>query len=150
MGRNSIRSTSFSHGAIQCSPAENRLLNSKAPKLFQPKQNKTPSTSGYTVLITGYSDKIYAHEVAHGSVIELDRAINNLRSTPRPSNGQQLKGSIDTRSISGMYYRLGYRIASGQVLVFNIQAIRNSGDSLLNSWLWSWLTLTEHFTGQCL
>lgn len=112
----------FAHGDIQASPREVIALNQTSPTLFTSDLEQSGATSGYQVLLTGYSNHVLRKEARLAEHYRfLDTALRQLRSSPRPDHGHVLKGSLDTRSIKNKFYRVDYRVASGQVLVFNIQ-----------------------------
>jgi len=113
----------FTYGSIQCSPAEIQQLNLKPPTVYKPPFSNTAVSSGYTVFLSGYSQKVVDVENKIGNQVELNRALTRLRSSPRALNSTQLKGSVDTYSASGSYYRIDYRVNSGQIIVYNIQPI---------------------------
>lgn len=114
----------LTHGSVRVSPEQALQLNQKADTLFIDKSTEnTASSSGYRVILTGYCDFVYKEEEATREIVNLEKALGKLRSLPRPINGFQLKKSVSVFSVSDNYYRIDYRIHSGQVVVFNIQPV---------------------------
>lgn len=115
----------FTHGDIQVSPQEVVALNQTPPTLFSSDLDQPGSaSSGYQVILTGYSNYILDKEFQQAEYYRsLDTTLRQLRSSPRPDQGHVLRGSSDTRSIKNKFYRVDYRVFSGQVLIFNIQPI---------------------------
>ena len=74
-------------------------------------------------MLTGYAGAIVKRETALGNNWRIETAINARRAMPRSIDRKQLKGSTDTYSVRGDYYRIDYRVNSGQVLIYNIQPI---------------------------
>lgn len=113
----------FRHGAIQTSPEHVAKLNSQGMVKFKGRFETTPSTAGYQVLLNGYANFVFAKEESSKDFEQLDRLLVRIRSTPRALNSKQLKGSISTFQLSNGFYRVDYRLANGQALVFNIQLV---------------------------
>lgn len=113
----------FRHGAIQTSPEHVAMLNSQGVIKFKGRFETTPSTAGYQVLLNGYANFVFAKEESSKDFEQLDQLLVRIRSTPRALNSKQLKGSISTFQLSNGFYRVDYRVANGQALVFNIQPV---------------------------
>jgi hypothetical protein len=113
----------FRHGAIQTSPEHVAMLNTRRALTFQGRFEASPSNAGYQVLLNGYANYILGKEELKETYGELDKLLVSLRSIPRPPNAQILKGSISIFKQSNNAYRIDYKIANGQVLVYNIQPI---------------------------
>lgn len=113
----------FTYGDIQVSPQQVVVLNKRPPSLFKASfETGGNGPNGYQVLTTGYCDYILENEETYPRELnELEKLLVSLRSSPRPPSAFSLKGSTDTWSIKNDYYRVDYRISSGQVQVFNIQ-----------------------------
>ena len=123
----------FTYGDIQFSPAEIQQLNAQPPTVYQSGFALEQPSAGYIVLLSGYSNAVRDKEIALGHRVRIDRTITSLRSNPRPPTSKQLKGSVDTLSHEGDYYRVDYRINSGQIMVYNIEpvdAIQRARDKL--------------------
>jgi len=112
----------FRHGAIQTSPEHVAMLNSQGFVLFQGKF-ATSSSNGYQVLLSGYANYVLDKEEQKETAGDLDKLLTELKSVPRSPNARILKGSISTFKISNNSYRVDYKIANGQVLVYNIQPV---------------------------
>ncbi|HEX7764282.1 MAG TPA: hypothetical protein VF433_11825, partial [Cellvibrio sp.] len=112
----------FRHGAIQTSPEHVAMLNSQGFVLFQGKF-ATSSSNGYQVLLSGYANYVLDKEEQKKTAGDLDKLLTELKSVPRSPNARILKGSISTFKISNNSYRVDYKIANGQVLVYNIQPV---------------------------
>ena len=127
MARNDIRQLNriiFGHGNIQVSPQHVQMLNNKDPVPFIPMGKHQPPSTGFQVLLTGYASHIFTSERTKNHFVRLDIAINQLRALPRPAfDGYQKTGSVDTRLIKTQFFNIWYKIHSGQVLVFNIEAV---------------------------
>lgn len=113
----------FRHGAIQTSPGHVSILNAERPVIFQRKFERHPPTSGYAVLLNGYANFIRLKEELTKDYLQLDRLLTQVRSTPRAIDSKILKGSVSTFQLDNGYYRVDYRVANGQVMVFNIQPV---------------------------
>src|SRR6187431_363340 len=113
----------FRHGAIQTSPEHVTMLNSQGVVPFQSRLETTPSNAGYQVLLNGYANFVFTKEESSKDFEQLDRLLVSLRATPRALNSKHLKGSISTFKLSNDFYRVDYRVANGQAVVFNIQPV---------------------------
>lgn len=116
------------HARLQTSPRHASLLN-RTPIRSVDACNalqhfaRWPMKSGYKLMFTGYAEHVL-RQAAHGSkTLYLCKALSNLRANPRPSHAFSLRGSVDTYSISNEYFRIDYRVHSGQVTVHNIQPV---------------------------
>lgn len=114
----------FRHGAIQTSPEHVAILNSQGvvPFVDRELENKS-SSAGYKVLLTGYANFILEKEEVSQQGRELNNLLTSLRALPRPNQAQVLKGSVSTYKLESNYYRADYRIANGEVIVYNIQPV---------------------------
>lgn len=114
----------FRHGAIQTSPEHVAKLNSQGVVPFTDNElESTPDTAGYKVLLTGYANFILEKEETSQQARSLRSLLKSLRAMPRPNQAKILKGSISTFKLENNYYRADYRIANGQVVVYNIQPV---------------------------
>ena len=113
----------FTYGNIQCSPEEVSQLNRRPPSSFKPQRIMFNADLGYALKLNGYAEFILHRESARGHRLRLELFLSALRANPRPLNGKQLKGSVDTRSVEGDFYRVDYRILNGEVLVYNIEPV---------------------------
>ena len=111
------------HGAVQTSPQHAAMLNSQTNKKFISTIDKTQNPAGYKVTLTGYAGFILARESKTSDYQSLDDLLRQLRAIPRSTSASILKGSISTFKLENNAYRVDYRIASGEVLVYNIQLI---------------------------
>lgn len=120
---NQLTQLLFRHGAIQTSPEHVAVLNSQSFTPFQSLVDRSISNSGYRVLLNGYANFVFTTEKSTNGFERLDHLLVSLRSIPRGSNALILKGSVSTFRLSNNFYHVDYRIADGQVVVFNIQPI---------------------------
>lgn len=119
---NQMNDQVFSKGTIQVSPQHLLMLNMKEPVPFKPKGKSNISGSGYEVFLTGYAEHIIESEVDNYAAYSLEVHINQLRSNPRSvDKSLQMKNTVDTRKVSTGKYNLWYKIASGQIIVFNVE-----------------------------
>ena len=119
---NDINTLLFTHGAIQTSPEQVIQLNKQAPAVFfDHTVASSPTKAGYQVMLSGYCAYIQKNEMGTNSYRNLLSLLNQLVSMPRSEKAYVLKGSVTTFSLSNDFYRVDYRIYSGQVEVFNIQ-----------------------------
>lgn len=111
----------FSKGAVQLSPQHIQMLNMNSPTLFKPKATNI-TTAGYKVFVTGYAEHVIKNELDIYASYSLENQINQLRSNPRSlQNSLIMKNTVDTRKMSTGKYDLWYKIASGQIVIFNIE-----------------------------
>src|SRR5690606_7839472 len=54
---------------------------------------------------------------------QLDGLIYDLRARPRAEEAKILKGSVSTYRLENDSYRIDYRVANGEVIVYNIQLV---------------------------
>lgn len=114
----------FRHGAIQTSPEHVAMLNSQGTVPFADKTlERGIVMAGYQVLLTGYANFILDKEEAAQQGRNLISLLTSLRAMPRPNQAKVLKGSISTFKLENNYFRVDYRIANGQVIVYNIQPV---------------------------
>lgn len=114
----------FRHGAIQTSPEHVARLNTQGIVPFVDKQlENEPSSAGYKVLLTGYASFILEKEETSQQSRDLKSLLTSLRALPRPNQAKVLKGSVGTYKLENNYYRADYRVANGQVIVYNIQPV---------------------------
>lgn len=114
----------FRHGAIQTSPEHVAMLNIQGVVPFVDTELESgANTNGYQVLLTGYADFILQKERTSPQVRDLRNLLKSLRAMPRPNQARVLKGSISTFKLENSYFRADYRIANGQVIVYNIQPV---------------------------
>jgi hypothetical protein len=113
----------FRHGAIQTSPEHVAMLNAQGVVPFRGRFETNPSNSGYQILLNGYANFVLAKEELRESYGDLDKLLIRLRAIPRSPNAHILKGSVSTFKQSNNSYRVDYKIANGQVIVYNIQPI---------------------------
>ena len=111
------------HGAVQTSPQHAAMLNSQSISRFISTVDQGPVVAGYQVKLTGYAEFIRARERSTNEYRDLDDLLKSLRALPRSSHAQILKGSVSTYKLENGAYRVDYRIANGEVLVYNIQLI---------------------------
>ncbi|MGM8228869.1 hypothetical protein ACSV5M_19975 [Cellvibrio sp. ARAG 10.3] len=111
------------HSAVQTSPQHAAMLNSQTNKKFISTIDKTQHPAGYKVTLTGYAGFILARESATSDYQSLDGLLRQLRAIPRSPSANILKGSISTFKLENNAYRIDYRIANGEVVVYNIQLI---------------------------
>lgn len=112
----------FTKGNIQVSPQHLQMLNMKPPVPYKssliPKKNK----SGYKVFLSGYADYVLNREVDVYRSTMLRKFITSLESNPRPiQNGYLMKNTVDTRMMNTGAFTVWYKVASGQVIIFNIE-----------------------------
>jgi hypothetical protein len=114
----------FQHGEIQISPQFLHALNRRKPEIFSPKGQLKPPDSGYQIYMTGYAGHVYKLEEEKEYSVQLRKSIDQLRALPRPDfGGHKLIGSVDTRMVVSPFFKIWYKIHSGQVLIFNIEAV---------------------------
>lgn len=114
----------LAHGHIQTSPEHIQQLNHLPAQQFIPlRRNDDSHLAGYMVFLSGYAQYILKKESYTKEYVWLSALMNSLRSTPRPVDGYTLRNSVTVRSVSNDFYRVDYRIYSGQVEVFNIQTV---------------------------
>jgi hypothetical protein len=114
----------FQNGTIQVSPQHLLMLNHQKPSMYIPNGHTKPPATGYKVYLTGYANYVLKIEKTYQQTFNLDRAINQLRSLPRPTfGGHTLIGSSDTRLFSSPVFNIWYKIHSGQVIIFNIEPV---------------------------
>ena len=106
---------------LQCHPSELMKLNSSP--LVEVAMGSNPY--GYQLLLTGYSDMVAQKEQAIGADIvgRLFQDFKSLKANPRMLSNHKLKGSVDTWSCKGMFYRMDCKVCNGQVIIFNIQPL---------------------------
>ncbi len=105
---------------LQCHPQEVMRLNS-APLVEE--NLGAVNAYGYYLLLTGYSHMVLVKERGLGAGSQIDQDMRALKSNPRMLSSHKLKGSVDTWSALGRYYRLDYKVCDGQVIIFNIQPL---------------------------
>lgn len=108
--------------SLQCDPQELARLNA-APMVEEPLDSL--GAYGYRLLLTGYSDMIARKErsSAFGAGRQLTQDLRSVKANPRMLSNHKLKGSVDTWSCKGMFYRMDYKVCDGQVIIFNIQPL---------------------------
>lgn len=111
------------YGNVQTSPQQAALLNQAGEMPFAARFERKPSSAGYQVSLTGYAEFIRAREAESRYYEDLDRLLVRLRAVPRPSTAKILRGSVCTYSVENGAYRADYRVANGEVVVYNIQLI---------------------------
>ena len=112
----------FSKGVIQVSPQHLQMLNMKPPVLYKRKGRALPSESGYKIFLSGYAEHVINSEVDDYASYSLDVHINQLRSNPRSlKTSYIMKNTVDTRKASTGKYDLWYKIANGQIIIFNVE-----------------------------
>jgi hypothetical protein len=111
------------HGQVQASPQHAALLNKQPVTKFVSAVDPEPVTAGYQVKLTGYAEFIRLRESTMATSQEMDNLLRGLRSMPRPPSAKILKGSVSTFMLANESYRVDYRVASGEVVVYNIQLI---------------------------
>jgi hypothetical protein len=105
---------------LQCHPQEVMRLNT-APLVEE--NLGAVNAYGYYLLLTGYSHMVLVKERNFGSGSQIDQDMRALKSNPRMLSNHKLKGSVDTWSAKGRYYRMDYKVCDGQVIIFNIQPL---------------------------
>ncbi|HRH76442.1 MAG TPA: hypothetical protein PK129_03760, partial [Cellvibrionaceae bacterium] len=107
---------------MQCHPQELMKLNSVPPIEVA---LGAAGSYGYQLLLTGYSDMVAKKEAAMGSNVEMQliQDLRILKSNPRMLSNYKLKGSVDTWSTKGAFYRMDFKVGNGQVIIFNIQPL---------------------------
>jgi len=120
----SINREIFHDGNISVSPAELVMLNNKPPVPYKASFISGGADSGYKVYLSGYAQHVLKSEKQYSMTsVQLERALNQLRSFPRPvMDGYGKKGSVDTRLLSIPTHKIMYKIISGQIHVYNIVA----------------------------
>lgn len=113
----------LTHGNVQTSPQHAALLNKQGISKFVSTVDQGLVTAGYLVRLTGYAEFIRLRESTTGDFRALDNLLRGLRSMPRPPSAEVLKGSVSTFMLINEAYRVDYRIANGEVMVYNIQLI---------------------------
>lgn len=111
------------HGEVQASPQHAAWLNKQPIAKFVSRMDQRSTPAGYRVMLTGYAAFILSRESTTGSSQPIDDVLRGLRSIPRPPSAKVLKGSVSTFMLVEGAYRVDYRIASGEVVVYNIQLI---------------------------
>ena len=111
------------HGAVQTSPQHAAMLNSQRISRFVSTVDQGPVVAGYQIRLTGYAEFVRAQELATYYYSRLDDLLRSLRSLPRSPDSKVLKGSISTYMLENDAYRVDYRIANGEVVVYNIQLV---------------------------
>ncbi len=112
------------YGNVQTSPKQAALLNLEVPSKFVSETDNGLATAGYNVILTGYAEQIRLQEArTGGNYAMLDSLLKGLRAQPRSPVARILKGSVSTFSIENDAFRADYRIANGDVLVYNIQPV---------------------------
>lgn len=109
-------------GDVQVAPKQLANLNQKATTPFVDDLDRPGAIAGYQVLLTGYAQHIADKERLTSQRLFLNELIKGLRALPRPIDALIKKGSVSTYQLSNDFYKLHYRIANGQVTIFNIQA----------------------------
>lgn len=105
---------------LQCHPQELARLNSL------PLEEETlgaVNAYGYQLFLTGYSRMVRHKEGELGAFAQMDQDLRAIKSNPRMLSNHKLKGSADTWSAKGRYYRIDYKTCNGQVVIFNIQPL---------------------------
>ena len=114
----------FRHGAIQTSPEHVARLNSLNMTPFEYEGlGKDATDAGYKVLLSGYAEFIRKKERSTNEFQDLQNLLKSLRALPRPAQATILKGSVSTFKLETGLYRIDYRIANGQIAVYNIQPL---------------------------
>jgi hypothetical protein len=119
--RDEINYLTMHFGGLQVSPKQMAKLNKGPATPFADSLDSPGAVGGYQVILSGYADYIYQQERASNDFASLEKLLRGLRSNPRPLDGQIKKGSVSTYQFSNVDFIIQYRIASGQVVVFNIQ-----------------------------
>jgi len=121
---NQLTQLLFRHGAIQTSPEHVAMLNSQGVVPFTDKALESgTSNSGYQVLLAGYANFVLEKEEVAQQGRDLINLLKGLRAMPRPTQAKVSKGSVSTFSLESNFYRVDYRIANGQIIVYNIQPV---------------------------
>ncbi len=120
---NQLTQLLFRHGAIQTSPEHVAMLNSQGVVPFDGRFISSDANSGYRLLLGGYANFVNLKERPTKDYLSLESLLNSLRSIPRSPNAKVLKGSISTFKVENNLYRVDYRVANGEVLVYNIQPV---------------------------
>lgn len=113
----------LTHGDVRTSPQHAALLNKQGISKFVSTVDQGLVTAGYQVRLTGYAEFVISRERATETFRTLDDLLRSLRSMPRPPSAKILKGSVSTFMLVEGAYRADYRIANGEVMVYNIQLI---------------------------
>jgi hypothetical protein len=121
--QNSLTNLMLKHGDTQVSPKHAAQLNQQEMTPFEDVLDKPGETAGYQVLLNGYANFIRNQERKTGQFFFLESLLKSLRAVPRPINAFVQKGSVSTYQLNNDFYRINYRIANGQVHVFNIQPV---------------------------
>lgn len=111
------------HGDVQASPQHAAMLNEGPSAKFISDVDRGAANAGYAVVLTGYAHFVLLQEQRTGTSAYLDKLLVGLRSVPRPLSAKVLKGSVSTFSNENDFYRIDYRVANGQVMVYNIQPV---------------------------
>jgi hypothetical protein len=111
------------HGAVQTSPQHAAMLNSQSISRFVSTVDQGPVVAGYQIKLTGYAEFVRAQELTTYYYSRLDDLLRSLRSLPRSPDSKVLKGSISTYTLENDAYRVDYRIANGEVVVYNVQLV---------------------------
>lgn len=119
--RDEINYLTMHFGSLQVSPKQMAKLNQGPATPFVDSLDSPGAVGGYQVILSGYADYIYDQERSFASFTILEGLMKSLRAMPRPINASIKKGSVSTYLQSNDYYLIHYRIANGQVLVFNIE-----------------------------
>lgn len=121
------------HGDVQMAPEQALVLNQQPVAKFVSNVDRGLVTAGYQVTLTGYAEFIRYRELRTNTYRFLDDLLKDLRALPRPSSAKILKGSASTFKLEDDAYRIDYRIANGEVVVYNIQPtnkLQNQRDRL--------------------
>jgi hypothetical protein len=121
--QNSLTKLMLKLGDTQVSPKHAAMLNQQEMALFEDVLDKPGGIAGYQVFLNGYANYILEQEKATQQIQNLTGLLKSLRAIPRPINAFVQKGSVSTYQLNNNFYRINYRIANGQVVVFNIQPL---------------------------
>jgi hypothetical protein len=119
--RNEINYLTMHFGGLQVSPKQMANLNHRPATPFVDRMDASTSVGGYQVILTGYAEHIYRIERQLPTFDNLEKLLRGFRSNPRPLDALVKKGSVSTYQSGNDFYVVQYRIANGQVVVFNIQ-----------------------------
>jgi len=119
--RNEINYLTMHFGTLQVSPKQMANLNQRSGTPFADRLDQSSSVAGYQVVLNGYADYVFNLEKTTDEFYFLESLLRSLRSNPRPIDGQIKKGSFSTYQHANRSYKVQYRVASGQVAVFNIE-----------------------------
>lgn len=121
------------HGDVQMAPEQAALLNQQEVNKFVSTTDSGVGPAGYQVRLTGYAQLIFIRERSTNTFRTLDNFLKGLRANPRPPSAKILKGSTSTFKLENDAYRVDYRVANGEVMVYNIQPtdrLQNQRDKL--------------------